>query len=259
MEEYTPTQVRNALLLWVCFFVILVLINGTIPFILGADLLSWTSSLTKHVLISGVLYAGLFFLGSLALAKAWEQVKQPQFLGPVIIGAAGITLSAFVQEIAVIAVIVYAYLALRYRLPELGFKSRGLRGDVVAVVLFGAFSFLAVLMRIGLSTFTPEDATMAMVYRLFFNPASTAENVFYFGFLTERMSQCTGKWGTPFLIAGMYTVHEMSNPEYWYEGIGFVLIFIEILFAAIVYLWRRNIVVNWLGDGFSRFVLTLFA
>jgi hypothetical protein len=56
----------------------------------------------------------------------------------------------------------------------------------------------------------------------------------------------------------MYTAHEMSNPEYWYEGVQFGAIFIGVTLIAALYLWRRNIVALWLGDGLIRFVSRLF-
>jgi hypothetical protein len=62
----------------------------------------------------------------------------------------------------------------------------------------------------------------------------------------------------PLLIALMYTFHEMSNPEYWYEGMSFTFTFIGVALLTMIYLWRRNIVAIWLGDGLSRFVLLLF-
>jgi hypothetical protein len=92
---------------------------------------------------------------------------------------------------------------------------------------------------------------------LFANPASTAENLFYFGFLAERLSGKIGKRLTPLLIALMHTVHEMSNPEYWYEGVPFVLIYIGVAIITTIYLWRRSIIVIWLGDGLGRFLTGL--
>jgi hypothetical protein len=58
-----------------------------------------------------------------------------------------------------------------------------------------------------------QAALLTALDRLFANPASSVENLFYFGFLTERLSYRTGKWLTPLLIGLMYTAHEMSNPE----------------------------------------------
>jgi hypothetical protein len=94
--------------------------------------------------------------------------------------------------------------------------------------------------------------------RLFANPASTVENLFYFGFLTERLLYKTGKWFTPLLIATMYTSHEISNPEYWYGHLSFVFVFVAIAVTAAIYTWRRSVIVTWLGDGLSRFVIHLF-
>jgi hypothetical protein len=59
------------------------------------------------------------------------------------------------------------------------------------------------------------------------------------------------------LIGLMYTLHEMSNPEYWYGGLSFVFVFVAITLTATVYLWRRSMLVVWLGDGLSRFITRL--
>jgi hypothetical protein len=96
------------------------------------------------------------------------------------------------------------------------------------------------------------------LHRLFANPASTVENLFYFGFLTERLSLKAGRWLTPLLIGLMYTAHEMTNPEYWYEDMNFLLPFVGVAIFAFIYLWRRSVVAIWLGDGLYRFVSNLF-
>ena len=85
----------------------------------------------------------------------------------------------------------------------------------------------------------------------------TPNEPFYFGFLEERLSVKIGRW-TPLLIGFMYTLHEMTNPEYWYESTPFVLTFVGITAWAAVYLWRRSVVIIWLGDGFHRYIQRLF-
>jgi hypothetical protein len=118
--------------------------------------------------------------------------------------------------------------------------------------------FVPVFMRPSPIPFSLPNGILAGLNRLFANPASTAENLFYFGFLTERLSGKTGKWLTPPLIGAMYTVHEMSNPEYWYGGMSFGLIFIGVTIMTAIYLWRRSVVVTWLSDGLGRFVSSMF-
>ncbi len=63
---------------------------------------------------------------------------------------------------------------------------------------------------------------------------------------------------TPVLIGLMYMLHEMTNPEYWYEGMRFFLVWVGVAMTAIVYLWRRSVVVIWLGDGLGRLLSRLF-
>jgi len=54
---------------WVAFIVIVVLINGTIPFALGNDVRAWTFSTTKGMLFGLLIYGGLFLVVPLILTK----------------------------------------------------------------------------------------------------------------------------------------------------------------------------------------------
>lgn len=98
------------------------------------------------------------------------------------------------------------------------------------------------------------SAIVAALDRLFLNPASSVENLFYFGFLEEPILQKAGKWVTPILIGLMYTAHEMSNPEYWYSGLQFEYVFLGVTVWAAFYVWRRSFPVIWAGDGLGRFL-----
>ena len=109
-------------------------------------------------------------------------------------------------------------------------------------------------MRSGSLTFSPLEGLGGAFGRLFANAGASVENLFYFGFLTERLSRKTGRWLTPLLIGLMYVAHEMSNPEYWYEGMNFILTYIGVAIFASIYLWRRSVVVIWLGDGLVRLI-----
>ncbi len=152
---------------------------------------------------------------------------------------------------------VIAYLHWRYDISDLGFRSRGWRGDAIAILLMGLLGSARIFFSPGPFAFAPNAAFSAMVDRLFANPASTTENLFYFGFLTERLSPRLGRWGTPLIIGLMYVTHEMSNPEYWYEGELFPTIFIGVAIFAMIYLWRRSVIAIWLGDGLGRFMSAL--
>jgi hypothetical protein len=194
----------------------------------------------------------------LILTKGWTTVRQPAFLLPLLVAVVGITLRPFVQYAPVLTLVVLAYLHWSFDLSDLGFRSRGWKGDVLAIILFGLLSLVTPLLQSGPHVLAPVNAFTASLDRLFANPASTTENLFYFGFLTERLSFKTGRWFTPLLIAAMYTTHEMSNPEYWYGGTSFVLIFVGVVIVAAIYLWRRSVVVTWLSDGLRWFVIHLF-
>lgn len=250
-------RVWQALAVWGIFFVLLVIINATIPFALGVNVNAWTYSKTKGLLFDSIIYAGLFLVVPLILTKGWKTVRQPAFLIPLLIAVIGIGLQPFFHPSPILALLVLVYLHWRFDLSELGFRSHGWKGDSVAILIMGILSLVPVLLP-GPHSFTPGDAALAAVDRLFANPASTVENLFYFGFLTERLLYKTGKWFTPLLIAIMYTIHEMSNPEYWYSHLSFVFVFVAIAVTSAIYIWRRSMIVTWLGDGLSRFVTRLF-
>jgi len=70
----------QALLLWLAFILASILINATIPFMLGADVRTWTDSAAKYILSGLVIYGGLFLIAPLVLAKGWQVVRQPTCL-----------------------------------------------------------------------------------------------------------------------------------------------------------------------------------
>jgi len=249
---------RQALFAWGAFMILAVLINGTLPFILGYDLHAWTGSTTKIILFSLLIYGGVFLVVPLVTTKGWQVVRQPAFFVPVALAIVGILLWWPVNRFAAgIVVLVLVYLHRRFDLSELGFRSCGIKGDIAAILLMGGMSMIPLLMQGLQGQLQFATALWASLERLFGNPASTVENLFYFGFLTEALSRKTGRWLTPPLIGAMYTLHEMSNPEYWYSGLSFVLVFVGITLTAAIYLWRRSVVVIWLGDGLGRFITRL--
>jgi hypothetical protein len=251
---------RQAIILWCVLFILVVLLNGTIPFILGVDLHAWTGSPLKSVLFGFVFYALLFMAVPLVLIKGWETASQPAFLYPLCLAMLAISVGHFFHWVVAIAIIVLAYLHRRYDLSGYGIRSRGWKGDMLAVLLMGMLGFFPVLMRASTSSHSVVLGTAFLtgLDRLFANPASSVENLFYFGFLAERLSYLVGQWLTPPLIGLMYTAHEISNPEYWYGGMNFVLIFVGVTIWTAIYLWRRGVIAIWLGDGFYRFVGRLF-
>jgi len=244
---------NQAILLWGVFFVLVVILNGTIPYLLGADLHAWTQSPIKSVVFAFVFYAVLFLAVPLTLIKGWQIVRQPAFLYPLGIAMMAITFWQFLPGIVSIAIIVLAYLHWRFDLSEYGIRSRGWKGDLLAVLFIGLLGFFPILMKSFAGPFAFGDALGVALNRWFANPASSIENLFYFGFLTERLSYRTGTWLTPTLIGLMYTAHEMTNPEYWYGGMNFVLTFVGVTIWSAIYLWRRGAVAIWLGDGLYRF------
>ncbi len=251
-------RANQAIIVWCVFFVLLVLLNGTIPFALGVDLRTWTASPIKSPLLGFVVYGVLFLAVPLVLIKGWDTVRKPAFLLPLILAVLGITFWHAFWPGVTVAIAVLAYLHWRFDLSAYGIRSHGLRADLAAIVLMGILGLVPVLTRSSLSNVSPANAVGAALTRLFANPASSFENLFYFGFLAERLSYKAGPWLTPLLVGLMYTAHEMSNPEYWYGGMSFVLIVAGVAIWAAIYLWRRSAVVIWLGDGLYRFVIALF-
>ena len=83
-------QFRQAVLVWLIFFLLLVLFNGAIPFAFGVDVRGWTASPVKSFLFGLVFYAGMFLAVPLILIKGWDTVRQPAFLVPLCIAMLGI-------------------------------------------------------------------------------------------------------------------------------------------------------------------------
>jgi len=249
-------RVQQAILVWFIFILLNLMLNRAIPLLVGVDQLTWTYSMVKDILIHLLIYGGLFLVAPLILTKGWESARQPGFIFPLLIAVLALTLRPLAHPAAAVVVVVLAYLHGRYNLDDLGIRSHGWRGDLIAILLLGALSLSATLLRPPPHTITAGDAIMAGLDRLFANPASTVENLFYFGFLAERLSYKTGRWTAP-LVGLMYTVHEMSNPEYWYENMNFVFTFVGVTAFTAIYLWRRSTVVIWLSDGLNRFLQSL--
>ena len=259
METSTiDRRARQALIVWGVFISLNILFNGTILFLLGKDLQAWTASPLKSLLFNLVQYGSMFLVVPLILTKGWETVRQPAFLLPLALAILSFTLREVYRPVAALAVLVLAYLHARYDLSELGFRSRSWRIDFSVILLIGLLFGSQRFFSSRPFSFRLIPACLAALDRLFLNTASTAEYIFYFGFLAECLSDKLGRWWTPVLIGGMYTLHEMSKPEYWYEGMFFPIIFIGIALLAAIYLWRRNITAVWLGDGLGWFLARLF-
>lgn len=249
---------RQAVLVWVLFITINVLLNGTIPFLLGRDLHSWTVSPIKSLLFNLIQYSLVFLVIPLILTKGWETVRQPGFLLPLVMIIAALALRSLWRPIAALSVFGLAYLHLRYDLSELGFRSRSWRTDFIVVLILALLLASQRFFNSQPFVFHMGEALRTGLDRLFLNPASTTEYIFYFGFLAERLSYQLGRWWTALLIGLMYTVHEMTNPEYWYGSMFFPVIFIGIVLFTLFYLWRRNVIAIWLGDGLGWFLRRLF-
>ncbi len=244
-------------MVWAIFFAATFFINLLVPFLFGFDLRGWSSSDAKAFLLFVVDYAGFFLIVPLLLVKGWRVFKRLSFIVPLAAAAVSVVVWQLVPYIAVIALVSYAYLHLHFSLSELGFRTKGYKGDVAAILLVGGLGLLQAFAASNLLQFAVLPAFYSALFRMFGNPASSVENLFYYGFLTERFGNYWSRYIVPFLVGALYTAHEMSNPEYWYQGVSFPFIFVGVAVFAAIYLWRRNIIVTWLSDGFRWFISML--
>ncbi|MCL5070514.1 MAG: hypothetical protein M1308_06415 [Actinobacteria bacterium] len=264
--EITKPEIKKlvlqALILWGIFIVVNIINNNTIPFILGKDVHNWTYSNIKALLYGFFLYSIIFLTIPLIIVKGWKTVRKIDFMLPLIAAIVAITLRYYLTYIPAVAILILGYLHWRFNLSELGIRSKGWKIDIIYIVIVGLLTFLPKLIPLILNKtpfyLSPLSAFISGMDRIFANPGSSVENLFYFGFLAERLSYKTGRWLTPLIIAAMYTIHEMSNPEYWYEGVQFYYIFIGVFILTIIYLNRRNVLILWLGSGLGIFLSQLF-
>ena len=211
-----PRPARDALWLWIAFFCLVVVFNGTVPWLAGVDLHPWTYSRAKSVLFDLLFSGGLCMVGPVLLAKGRSVVRQPSFLIPLVAGVMALALRSFFRPSALLALVLLGYLHVRHGLSSLGVRFPSRVRDLSAVVFLG---LLPLAVRIASAEpwgWHPGAALGAGLDRLLLNPASTTENLFYFGLLAERLSLWAGRWRTPFIVGALYTAHEMSNPETWY-------------------------------------------
>ena len=248
---------REAIAIWVLFFALVALINGTIPFLLGADVRDWSTSIPKRFLIGTVIYGAMFVVVPVAMtlgrrARVADLVLLLAFI------VAGLALRPGARPAGIVVPVALILIHARYDLSGLGLRSRSWRLDLAAIGVLATLAFA--LDSWGRLDEAPAlgGAFIAALDRLLFNPASTAENLFYFGFLAERLSRWLGVWVTPLVVGALYMTHELSNPEYWYGGLNFGFTFVGAVVLAALYLLRRNVVVVWLADGACRFASRLF-
>src|SRR3972149_1992922 len=134
LDPSAATRFRQALGLWAAFFALNIILDGTIPFILGADLHAWTASTAKAILSPLLIYGVVFLVVPLILTKGFTTILEPPVLIPLILAVGAIGLWFVFRGIATVAFLILAYLHWRFDLSELGFRSRGWRGGLLAVV-----------------------------------------------------------------------------------------------------------------------------
>ena len=256
-DDIRSTATRDAvqvLSIWVAYFIVNILLNATIPFILGSDVHAWTASPVKFILAGLIVYGGFFLVAPLVIVKGWPTVRQPGFLLPLTLAVLACGMWYVVPGIGAVIVFVLAFLHWRFDLSGVGIRSSGWRGDTVAVLMIATLYLIPRFLRPISGGFDLGAGLQTGFLRLLGNPATSVEYLFYFGFLAARLAKRTGPILTPIMIGLMYMAHEMSNPEYWYEAMQFGLVFVGVALACAVSLWRRSIVPIWLGDGLARFL-----
>ena len=116
----TKRQVWQALGLWGVFIALAIIINGTVPFALGADMRSWAFSKTQNFLSGLIVYGIIFLTVPLILIKGWQTVCQPAFSFPLLLAIITIALFNTFRGIAAISVFALVYLHWRFELSEYG-------------------------------------------------------------------------------------------------------------------------------------------
>ncbi len=243
--------------MWALFFALFALINGTIPFLLGEDLRSWSTSVPKRVLVH-TLVSGVMFLVVPVVFVLGRRARSADLALLLAFSTIGLALQPAARATGIVVIVAIVCLHARYDLSALGIRSRGWRVDLAAIGALAVLSFALTALQRDSDVPAVGGALQASLDRLLFNPSSTVENLFYFGFLAERLSRWLGGWVTPPVVGLLYMTHELSNPEYWYGGLDFGLTFVGATVLAVLYLARRNVVAVWLADGACRFASRLF-
>lgn len=251
----TPRASRSALEalgVWMLFLLACVLINASIPFALGADVSAWTGSWQKSILFGAVIYGLLFLVVPVLLVKGQAMARHPVALALMLLMLLSAALWSVVPFAAFGILLGLGLMHRKYGLAELGVRFSLDRSDLLALLFIALLYSVPQLASLARGRLDLVGALAAGLKRLLANPATTAEYLFYFGFLATRLEPRLGRWVTPALIGLLYAVHEMTNPEYWAEGMQFALVGIGVAAACSIYLWRRNLLPIWLGDGLSR-------
>ena len=249
---------RQALAVWAAFLVLFMAIDGTLPFLLGEDLRWWSTSVEKRQLIGAVVYGAMFLVVPVALVVERRALRDPELWLAMVFALLALVLQPAIRAAGVVVLVVIVCLHARYDLSGLGLRSTGWRRDLAAIAVLAGVSLVLTALQRADDAPAFDAALVAALDRMLFNPASTVENLFYFGFLTERLSRWIGVWATPVVVGAMYMLHELTNPEYWYVGLQFELTFVGAVALAALYLVRRNVIVVWLADGACRFASRLF-
>ena len=212
----------------------------------------------KRQLIGTLIYGVMFLAVPVALVVERRALRDPDLWLALVFALMALALWPAARPAGLIVLIVIVCLHARYDLSGLGLRSRGWRRDLAAIAMLATVSLGLTAIQNGTADPSLGSALAAALDRMLFNPASTVENLFYFGFLTERLSRWLGVWVTPVAVGSLYVFHEMTNPEYWYVGLQFELTFIGAVVLAGLYLVRRNVIAVWLADGACRFASRLF-
>ncbi len=145
---------------------------------------AWTYSTVKSLIFSSLFYSGLFLITPLILLKGWKTVRQSSFITPLIFATVGLMLRVLFPFAAAAVLAALAFLHWRFNLSAIGLQSRGWKGDAGAVLLLGTLYSILVLLQPDSPSFSLPNGVWAMLARMFANPASTTENLFYFGFFS---------------------------------------------------------------------------
>ncbi len=256
--KFLASESKFVLIMWFIFIILLVIMNKTIYFIFGIDVKDWTNSKIKSLLINVIIYGFVFFIIPILYVKKNDIKGNWILISCLLCGLLGLFLSTYSKWFNLLLFISVFILLLRGDLYNLGFEKIKIWEYIIMSIIYILLYSIPSLFSWGNSNNNLNNTIISVIDRMFLNPASTVEYIFYYGFLGKRLILILGKILTPIILGLMYVLHEMSNPEYWYENVNFLFIFIGVSIVSVLFFWKKNLIPVWIGDGIGRFIIRIF-
>lgn len=242
------------ILIWFVFIFLAIIFNRTIQFIFGFDVKNWTYSTLKSLLFNIFIYGIVFYIIPIFYTNRKNLKWNWLIYICSFLSILGLGLSIYSRWFNILLYISVVILIIKGYLTNLGFERIKFWEFILLTIFYGILYLIPVLVTRSNQNLTINDAISSLIDRMFLNPASTVEFIFYFGFIGKRLSLMLGKIITPIALGLMYTIHEISNPEYWFENINFIFIPFGIAIFSYIFLWKKNLIPIWIADGIGRFI-----